>query len=539
MAKKNEDFSDTTILHFLGFFSFLVLPFSYAPGAMDPPYHLRFVLWSFLSLVLGLWIFSQKQVQALFVSMLYRRIYWVGGGGLLMATVSLVHCVNMAEGVFVWFGFFLAGGFFFICSQILYAYPNGVLILSYWALACGIGLVALGLMGQYWNLALSGSFFFKGIMMNKNLYASALFLFIPFVVHSLVSGHKIASRAAAIFLPVLCITILLSLSRAVWLALFFAAVPVALLAGERKKNVKNFIKKGILFALLLLSLFWICFFLPQSLKNSETVQLRLNLWSRTVQMIRNNLLLGVGPGQWRLMLPKYGHPLEINGSGGKVEIIAQRPHNDFLWVTAETGVLGGTCYLLFFGILYFYAIKVVARAGPGQKSLVLAMVYGISGYLIIALFSYPRERPLHSLLVMLMAAVVVSSYHRLYPVKIKGDRGGSMGLGGALKSIMVILLMACCLGSGLRLYSEVQLKKALQARARGEWHQVIAHIDRVFLSVYSIDPFGVPLPWYSGMAHYNNHDFPMAIKSFRQALGYHPHHDHSLNNLAVLSEMKK
>lgn len=164
------------------------------------------------------------------------------------------------------------------------------------------------------------------------------------------------------------------------------------------------------------------------------------------------------------------------------------------------------------------------------------MVYGISGYLIVAFFSYPRERPLHSLLVMLMAAAIVSSYHRLYPAGTKGDRKGWVVIS---KSVMVILLMVCCLGSGLRLYSEIQLKKALQAKAREDWSQVIAHIDRAFLSVYSIDPFGVPLPWYSGMAHYNNNNLPMALKDFRRALVYHPYHDHSSNNMAILEKMKK
>jgi hypothetical protein len=162
------------------------------------------------------------------------------------------------------------------------------------------------------------------------------------------------------------------------------------------------------------------------------------------------------------------------------------------------------------------------------------MVYGISGYLIIALFSYPRERPLHSLLIMLMAAVIISSYHRLFPEKVKGGRKGWVV---AFKSTIIILLMVCCLCSGVRLYSEIQLKKALQARAKGEWQQVIYHIDRVFLSVYPIDPFGVPLPWYRGMAYYNNHNLPMALKDFSRALLYHPYHDHSLKNLAIVKEM--
>ncbi len=59
-----------------------------------------------------------------------------------------------------------------------------------------------------------------------------------------------------------------------------------------------------------------------------------------------------------------------------------------------------------------------------------------------------------------------------------------------VKYTIVLLLLTSCLMSGFRLYSEVHLKKALLAREKKEWHQVISHIDKAFLSVYSIDPFG-------------------------------------------------
>jgi hypothetical protein len=39
------------------------------------------------------------------------------------------------------------------------------------------------------------------------------------------------------------------------------------------------------------------------------------------------------------------------------------------------------------------------------------------------------------------------------------------------------------------------------------------------------------------MAHYNNNNLPMALKDFQLALVYHPYHDHSLNNAAVVEKM--
>ena len=251
-------------------------------------------------------------------------------------------------------------------------------------------------------------------------------------------------------------------------------------------------------------------------------------------MIQDELFFGVGLGQWRMVLPKYGDVLAIKGnSEDNIEVRAQRPHNDFLWVAAETGVLGVTCYLLFFGILYYYAVKIINKADDEQKVFTLSVLYGMSGYLIIAMFSYPRERPLHSLLIMIMAAAVVSSYHRLYPAT---TRGGGV-IVPIFKYAMLILLVVCCLDSGLRLYSEIQLKKALQAREHGEWRQVIGHIDKAFLSVYSIDPFGVPLLWYRGMAHYNLKNLPTALDDFIRAVNYHPYHTLSLNNLAIMQRI--
>jgi O-antigen ligase len=450
----------------------------------------------------------------------------------MAAVFSLVGSFNMAEGIFAWSNMFLAGAFFFICSQILYRYPNGMLLLGRWAMVGGFGLAVLGLMGRYWRISLPEVFFFKGIMVNKNLYASSLYLFLPFVILCLVSDKKRWSRAAGVLLPVMGITILLSFSRTVCLALIFGAVPVVLITCLSFFKNRP-VKRSVVVAFFLMVLVGGCFLAFPLVKNTQTVQLRLNLWSRTVQMIQNESIFGIGPGQWRLVLPEYGQALVVNASGGKTETLFQRPHNDFLWVVAETGVLGGASYLGFFFILYYYTFKVFVRAGPDQKALVLSMCYGISGYLIIALFSYPRERGLHSVLVMLMAAAVVASYHRLYPAITKGKKGWVR----MLKSTMILLFVGCFLLNGFRLYSEIQLKKALQARAKGEWHKVIAHIDRAFLSVYPLDPFGVPLPWYRGMAHYNMGDLPMALVDFRRAVLYHPHHNRSLHNLAILEKL--
>ncbi|MCB2184490.1 MAG: O-antigen ligase family protein [Desulfobulbaceae bacterium] len=546
--KKNVSFTDRINLLLFGLFCFLFLPFSFCPDAIDPTLHIRFVLWSILSLVTGLWLFikKEKQKHQLFASLIHQRIFKVGGAFLLLAALSLFKSFNTGEGIFAWMQFFLAGSFLFISALLFRRYPEILLSLGRWSVVSAIALVLLDLFGQYWqdNPQAVRQFIFEGIMVNKNLFASSLFLLLPFILYChAVDDSQIWKRTAAVLLPVLCCVILFSLSRAAWLALLFAPLPVFLLlvksvgkGHKNEKHVKGVVKwiacisGGVFVALIVMLLLS-----TSPLKSKDTARIRLMLWKSTARMITDNPIFGVGPGQWRLILPEYDGSPPINDTlpYANIEKTAQRPHNDLIWVAAETGIVGGLCYLLFFFLLYSYAAKILAKADGKQKALVLSMSYGISGYLIFAMFSYPRERPLHGLLLMLMSATVVSLYDRFHaPMSFKADLWQR-----AIKCSLLVLLAVCSINGGLRLYSEIKLKKALTYRAQDKWQQVIAHIDTIFLPCYSIDPFGVPVSWYRGMANYNLNKIQSAQRDFNRAVVSHPYHYHSLYNLHAVNKI--
>ncbi len=487
--------------------------------------------------------FIKTKSQDLFFSMMKRKIFWLGGILFLLAVSSLFCCINLGEGFFACSNIAIAGSFLFICSLFFYQYPDSVFILSRWSMASGFGLVFLGLTGHYWHNdpGMIKSFPFEGIMLNKNLFASSIFLLIPFVFLNLISKQALWRKAAIVLLPFLFIVSLLSLSRAVWLAMILAGIPVAIIGYDYplchcpKGKIIHKLLKPILFIVFpILLIAAACFFWPQSMGKRDSIKLRLNLWGVTAQMLRDEFLLGVGPGQWRMVLPKYDNLYGGSDiSVGNIEIHAQRPHNDLLWVAAEIGILGATCYIAFFGVLYYYAVKIIKKADQEKKMLALSMLYGISGYLIIAMFSFPRERPLHNLLIMLMAATVISSYHRLYPAKISMPSA----LPPIIKCAILILISVGCFNSGMRLHSEIQLKKSLKARDQLDCRQAIFFIDKALWAGYSIDPFGVPLAWYRGMANYDCNNLPAALADFTLALNYHPYHAHSLSNLAAVKKM--
>ena len=94
----------------------------------------------------------------------------------------------------------------------------------------------------------------------------------------------------------------------------------------------------------------------RSIWSIESLKERLTLWTKSLSMVKEAPLLGVGLGQWKIALPLYGRieKYEISDRGIK-EIIFQRPHNDYVWVLSEIGVLGLTFYLSIYQ--YFTAKK--------------------------------------------------------------------------------------------------------------------------------------------------------------------------------------
>lgn len=100
-------------------------------------------------------------------------------------------------------------------------------------------------------------------------------------------------------------------------------------------------------------------------------QLRNDIWLATVEMVKENPLLGVGPGVYAYEYPKYRIP-------NTTEPVAAYAHNIFLQVLAETGVLG---FATFFGFLFqvFRAAFYLARR---KNFFYQGLLAGLAGILI-------------------------------------------------------------------------------------------------------------------------------------------------------------
>lgn len=141
----------------------------------------------------------------------------------------------------------------------------------------------------------------------------------------------------------------------------------------------------------------------RDLTQTDSQAERLLLWEKTISMIKENPLLGVGFQNWKYQLPKYS----LEGlRNEKNEVNVQRPHNDFLWIAAESGIITLLFYLFLMAYLVYVGIK--------TKNILVLVVFA---FLIDSVFSFPKERIVHTLILATSIGIILKEDKKLFTKK--------------------------------------------------------------------------------------------------------------------------
>ncbi len=115
---------------------------------------------------------------------------------------------------------------------------------------------------------------------------------------------------------------------------------------------------------------------------------RLQTWEETAFLIEKNPLLGVGAGNWKTEILKYENLRKTDF------VYKLKAHNDFLQITAETGIPGGLSYLFIFIFTLWIFLKIVFRKENKEKIMPFFIAaFGLFAYSLDAFFNFPHDRP--------------------------------------------------------------------------------------------------------------------------------------------------
>lgn len=138
-----------------------------------------------------------------------------------------------------------------------------------------------------------------------------------------------------------------------------------------------------------------------SIKNS-TSNIRLLYWKNAIKMIEIKPLTGIGLGNWKTESIPYEKIIS------KERVISNNTHNDFLEVTAETGVLNGLVFISLFIILLYINLKRILKSRKTELDNVsLVSLLCLISYGIDSTFNFPLYRPTMQLGFCLVFALTV------------------------------------------------------------------------------------------------------------------------------------
>ncbi len=115
---------------------------------------------------------------------------------------------------------------------------------------------------------------------------------------------------------------------------------------------------------------------------------RTAMWKHTLRMIADRPLLGVGLDNWEFAYPPYDQGDKITSAAEPV-----RPHNDFLWIASELGLVGFCIYLWLLVTAARTGLRLLRTGTPETQAIVLASAVGLAALLGHSLFSFPKEQP--------------------------------------------------------------------------------------------------------------------------------------------------
>ncbi len=471
------------------------------------------------------------------------------------------------------FGFCLF--FFFIYQLLIYDCRGRELLLKLmlWVGAFFISLGIIQLLGadfsKYMAATKNRSYYLNLVMeqiystcSNKNLFSSLLFITLPISVYFVMvpnGKNKIATILWRIFAALVTVVdlafILVLLTRTVWLAVFMSVAASYVLICvwklhivPRRLGVKAAIKAKLIYIgvpLLLVVSMAVVFvvsdtqiertivervvitFNPEKYgyrdneHGESSVAMRKLIWEKSVEMIKDHPLLGAGPGQWQIEVPKYGVD-EFDAKLREGTLTFQRPHNDFLWFASEVGLLGLLGFVV--SLIGIICAGLSNIRHSDDKKVVLFNILAVSalwGWIVISLLDYPHERIEHNVFFLTISAIMLADWQKH---RVTDERSGNV-------MVTISMLAAGLVVSGLHLWQswaffkgEKNARNVLAAYYDENWDAILVLTRNADKQMYTLDNFTVPTHYYKGVAlSYKDND-EGAIREFNKAIENHPNH---------------
>jgi len=359
-----------------------------------------------------------------------------------------------------------------------------------------------------------------------------------------------------LFTSIMTVYLFYSETRSVYLAILVSGlVSFLLFIFKWILNKKNPVIKGkkiinkkkiliLIIILVVLFVLFVSFYKPAGLgkinpykrfmsifdPNHGTIRFRIHAWLNSVEMIKDNPILGVGIGNWKYIYPLYARSAKID-----LLFSAERQpyntHNDYVQIFTETGLIGGTAFLLLLAVCFITALKSFFQEEDYPTAMLsLSLLWALLTFVIIAFFSFPFELPVSALVFWLIISFIqvisirkeVSKNKKLPPVQ-------KVFYKMCLNSIKVILIFFGFLNFWF-MKGDFEVKKGIKFWNSGDTNRGIHFMERGSSNYFIEFKHHLRV----GSSYMRLKMYKKSYKKIKTALKLHPNYINTLNNMGII-----
>jgi len=341
---------------------------------------------------------------------------------IIACSISVLSSIDIYTSIYSLFSIILLAGLYSLVPNIVMDIRQIRKIMV--SLIFVSGLISIYSIGQYFgidllNLKVVGSGYISGPFENRNVLASFLVFAMPVSIGFLFEMTNRKSKIAAALVAILTlIALIFTRTRGAWLGfigamVFFAGAKLMNVEGLKKIHKSLCARKSLIIVFLLVICLGLLIRYDYSKKGSFTKKFlsiadlkdpatrhRFVMWHTGRDIIKEHPLLGTGIGTFKKIHPKYQSKYLRTEKYGRFEGLSRFAHNDYLEITADTGILGLGTFLWLIVTLYWIGLKKLKQIDQSKYSpnLLIVTLSSLTAVLIHSFFHYSFYLPTTSML---------------------------------------------------------------------------------------------------------------------------------------------
>jgi len=258
----------------------------------------------------------------------------------------------------------------------------------------------------------------------------------------------------------------------------------------------------------------------------SNANLRLIFWQKSIGLITNRPVTGVGAGNWRLAIPSVINPPNPEHTIGNCTY--SEPHNEWVRIISETGITGFILAIFIFFLppgFVLYRILFSPQKLPPETVFYVAFIIG---FYLFAAFDFPMRRVEHNIVLWSVFAFM------LHKVPLNQLRHSLFHRQMKWPNIIFLCLLLFTVYVGLVRFRGEYYTVLMFRNERKNDARVIEYCHKAENLFYHITPNALPIPWFEGVAHYRLGEFDVAGKCFQRALKMTPYEVRVLNDYGAM-----